>query len=240
MRRGLAGRYGDRPYLCGHRRGRAAGPPDHPPAAARAARGPDRGHRLQRAGGDRRLCGHGRGRPCRRQCREAAARRPGCSWPSAGTAAAGRRHHGRRARTPRISVDGLDGRTRAFLQVQQGCDHRCTFCIIPYGRGPSRSVPLAEIVAQARALLDGRLCRARGHRGRHRLLRPGSAGPAWAGRDAAPTCWRRCRSCRGCACPRSTRPPSTTTPATWSQMSRACCRTFISPCRRATIWCSSA
>ena len=44
------------------------------------------------------------------------------------------------------------GRTRAFLQVQQGCDHRCTFCIIPYGRGPSRSVPLPEIVAQARAL----------------------------------------------------------------------------------------
>ena len=59
-----------------------------------------------------------------------------------------------RARTP-LPVDGLDGRTRAFLQVQQGCDHRCTFCIIPYGRGPSRSVPLAEIIAQARALLDG-------------------------------------------------------------------------------------
>jgi threonylcarbamoyladenosine tRNA methylthiotransferase MtaB len=38
-------------------------------------------------------------------------------------------------------VDGFDGRTRAFLEVQQGCDHRCTFCIIPYGRGPSRSVP---------------------------------------------------------------------------------------------------
>jgi threonylcarbamoyladenosine tRNA methylthiotransferase MtaB len=50
-------------------------------------------------------------------------------------------------------VDGLDGRTRAFLQVQQGCDHRCTFCIIPYGRGPSRSVPLGPVVEQARALL---------------------------------------------------------------------------------------
>ncbi len=48
-------------------------------------------------------------------------------------------------------------RTRAFLQVQQGCDHRCTFCVIPFGRGPSRSVPVAEAVAQARALL------ARGH-----------------------------------------------------------------------------
>lgn len=50
-------------------------------------------------------------------------------------------------------IDGVEGRTRAFLQVQQGCDHRCTFCIIPYGRGPSRSVPLPAIVTQARALL---------------------------------------------------------------------------------------
>ena len=48
-------------------------------------------------------------------------------------------------------------RTRAFLQVQQGCDHRCTFCVIPFGRGDSRSVPVADAVAQARALL------ARGH-----------------------------------------------------------------------------
>jgi threonylcarbamoyladenosine tRNA methylthiotransferase MtaB len=52
-------------------------------------------------------------------------------------------------------VDGLDGRTRAFLQVQQGCDHRCTFCIIPFGRGPSRSVPLERIVEQARTLVAG-------------------------------------------------------------------------------------
>jgi threonylcarbamoyladenosine tRNA methylthiotransferase MtaB len=52
-------------------------------------------------------------------------------------------------------VDGLDGRTRAFLQVQQGCDHRCTFCIIPFGRGPSRSVPLNRIVEQARTLVAG-------------------------------------------------------------------------------------
>ena len=50
-------------------------------------------------------------------------------------------------------VDGLDGRTRAFVQVQQGCDHRCTFCIIPFGRGPSRSVPAGEVVAQARRLV---------------------------------------------------------------------------------------
>jgi threonylcarbamoyladenosine tRNA methylthiotransferase MtaB len=52
-------------------------------------------------------------------------------------------------------VAGFGGRTRAFLQVQQGCDHRCTFCIIPFGRGPSRSVPVGEIVRQARALAEG-------------------------------------------------------------------------------------
>jgi threonylcarbamoyladenosine tRNA methylthiotransferase MtaB len=47
-------------------------------------------------------------------------------------------------------IDGFDGKARAFLQVQQGCDHRCTFCIIPYARGPSRSVPIGAIAEQAR------------------------------------------------------------------------------------------
>ena len=47
-----------------------------------------------------------------------------------------------------------EGRTRAFLQVQQGCDHRCTFCVIPYGRGNNRSLPLGEILAQARRLVE--------------------------------------------------------------------------------------
>jgi threonylcarbamoyladenosine tRNA methylthiotransferase MtaB len=51
-------------------------------------------------------------------------------------------------------VDGLDGRSRAFVQVQNGCDHRCTFCIIPYGRGPSRSVPIGAIVTQTRRLVE--------------------------------------------------------------------------------------
>ncbi|HZK92000.1 MAG TPA: radical SAM protein, partial [Stellaceae bacterium] len=46
-------------------------------------------------------------------------------------------------------------RTRAYLQVQQGCDHRCTFCIIPYARGPSRSVPVATIAAQALEMVAG-------------------------------------------------------------------------------------
>src|SRR6202047_2212078 len=49
-------------------------------------------------------------------------------------------------------VDGIDGRVRAFVQVQNGCDHRCTFCIIPFGRGNSRSVPMGEVVAQIRRL----------------------------------------------------------------------------------------
>jgi threonylcarbamoyladenosine tRNA methylthiotransferase MtaB len=52
-------------------------------------------------------------------------------------------------------VAGFEGRARAFLEVQQGCDHACTFCIIPKGRGPSRSVPMGEIVAQARRLVAG-------------------------------------------------------------------------------------
>ena len=50
-------------------------------------------------------------------------------------------------------VDGLEGRTRAFVQVQNGCDHRCTFCIIPYGRGNSRSVPMGAVVDQVRRLV---------------------------------------------------------------------------------------
>jgi threonylcarbamoyladenosine tRNA methylthiotransferase MtaB len=51
-------------------------------------------------------------------------------------------------------VDHFDGQTRAFVQVQNGCDHRCTFCIIPYGRGNSRSVPLGAVVAEARRLVE--------------------------------------------------------------------------------------
>ncbi len=51
-------------------------------------------------------------------------------------------------------VEGFEGRARAFVQVQNGCDHRCTFCIIPYGRGNSRSVPAGEVVTQVRALVE--------------------------------------------------------------------------------------
>ncbi|MEI9997118.1 MAG: tRNA (N(6)-L-threonylcarbamoyladenosine(37)-C(2))-methylthiotransferase MtaB [Rhizomicrobium sp.] len=49
-------------------------------------------------------------------------------------------------------VDCFEGHTRAFLQVQNGCDHRCTFCIIPYGRGNSRSVPPGAVIDEARRL----------------------------------------------------------------------------------------
>jgi threonylcarbamoyladenosine tRNA methylthiotransferase MtaB len=48
----------------------------------------------------------------------------------------------------------IEGHVRAFIQVQNGCDHRCTFCIIPYGRGNSRSVPMGAVVDQARKLTD--------------------------------------------------------------------------------------
>ncbi len=50
-------------------------------------------------------------------------------------------------------IEAMDGRTRAFVQVQNGCDHRCTFCIIPFGRGPSRSVPMGLVVEQIRKLV---------------------------------------------------------------------------------------
>jgi len=58
-------------------------------------------------------------------------------------------------RTPEShAIDGMAGRTRAFLSVQNGCDHRCTFCVIPFGRGNNRSVPVPAAVAQARQLVD--------------------------------------------------------------------------------------
>jgi threonylcarbamoyladenosine tRNA methylthiotransferase MtaB len=50
-------------------------------------------------------------------------------------------------------IEGMDGRARAFVQVQNGCDHRCTFCIIPFGRGPSRSVPMGLVVEQIKKLV---------------------------------------------------------------------------------------
>ncbi len=57
-----------------------------------------------------------------------------------------------------LPVSGMRGRTRAFVQVQTGCNHRCTFCIIPFGRGNARSLPAEDVIAQVRA------ARAAGHR----------------------------------------------------------------------------
>ncbi len=51
-------------------------------------------------------------------------------------------------------IDGLLGRARAYVQVQNGCDHRCTFCIIPYGRGNSRSVDVQTVIGQIQRLVD--------------------------------------------------------------------------------------
>jgi threonylcarbamoyladenosine tRNA methylthiotransferase MtaB len=57
-------------------------------------------------------------------------------------------------RVPSPLIDGLGARARAYVQVQNGCDHRCTFCVIPYGRGNSRSVPAGVVVEQIARLVD--------------------------------------------------------------------------------------
>jgi threonylcarbamoyladenosine tRNA methylthiotransferase MtaB len=81
-------------------------------------------------------------------------------------------------------VEGFEGRARAFLQVQQGCDHRCTFCIIPFGRGNNRSAPIGAIVDQARRMVESaHLGRLRGGRGGRRADAPHCRGGA---PDAAP------------------------------------------------------
>ncbi len=51
-------------------------------------------------------------------------------------------------------ISGFGGKARAFVEVQQGCDHRCTFCVIPYGRGVSRSAPVGVIARQVQALVE--------------------------------------------------------------------------------------
>jgi threonylcarbamoyladenosine tRNA methylthiotransferase MtaB len=57
-------------------------------------------------------------------------------------------------RPPPPAVESIEHHTRAFLAVQNGCDHRCTFCIIPYGRGASRSTPANQVLAAVEACLD--------------------------------------------------------------------------------------
>jgi len=60
----------------------------------------------------------------------------------------------RRGNAPAPLLSALEGHTRAFLAVQNGCDHSCTFCVIPQGRGPSRSVAEDDVVAQARRFVE--------------------------------------------------------------------------------------
>src|SRR6185503_80060 len=62
-----------------------------------------------------------------------------------------------RETAPHLAAGSAE-RSRAFVEVQNGCDHRCTFCIIPYGRGNSRSVPAGLVVERIRALVDEGFC----------------------------------------------------------------------------------
>ena len=57
-------------------------------------------------------------------------------------------------KTVATSVEKFDGKSRAYIEIQQGCDHRCTFCIIPYGRGNNRSVPAGEIVERIKKIVN--------------------------------------------------------------------------------------
>ena len=52
------------------------------------------------------------------------------------------------------TIEKFDGKSRAYIEIQQGCDHRCTFCIIPYGRGNNRSVPAGEIVERIKKIVN--------------------------------------------------------------------------------------
>jgi len=57
-------------------------------------------------------------------------------------------------KTVPTSIEKFDGKSRAYIEIQQGCDHRCTFCIIPYGRGNNRSVPAGEIVGRIKKIVN--------------------------------------------------------------------------------------
>jgi hypothetical protein len=101
------------------------------------------------------------------------------------------------------------GHTRAFVAVQNGCDHCCTFCVIPQGRGASRSLGRRRRVARSRAASRPGSDRGRADRGRHDQLgarspREPSARQARAGRSSM-----RFQSLAACACPRSTESRST-------------------------------
>ena len=142
---------------------------------------PHRRHRLRRAGRAATLRRHAGGRAGHRQRREDEGRdldrrsrisasatekvRVNDIMAVRETAAASGRRHAR-------------AHARAFVQVQNGCDHRCTFCIIPFGRGNSRSVPDGRGRRAGAHPRGARLPRGRADRRRHHQLRPGPAGRA--------------------------------------------------------------
>ncbi len=96
-------------------------------------------------------------------------------------------------------VAGFGGRARAYVEVQNGCDHRCTFCVIPYGRGPSRSVPAGDVVRQIRGLAE---------QGYREVVLTGVDLTSYGAdcrqaRRLASSCARSCdwcRNCRACGC----------------------------------------
>ena len=208
-------RHRDRQHLRGDRRGGAPGAPGDPPRAR--ASGPARASSSPAA---RRRSTRRRGRRC-----------PASTACWATPTSCGRKA-GRRAPPGAVSdimaaretaahlVTEFAGRARAFVQVQQGCDHRCTFCIIPFGRGPNRSVPVGAVVAQVRALVEAGYQEVVLTGVDIASLRRRPAGSADARASWCGGCSRWCRSCRGCGCRRSIRRRSTTSCGGCSARSR--------------------
>ena len=151
----------DLQHLRRHQRGRRAGAAIDPQAEARAARRAHRRHRLRGADASRacspamdevdRVLGNDDKLRARCVGRDARGVRL-CQTPDAKIAVSD--IMAVKAMAPHL-VDGFQrGLPRAFVQVQNGCDHRCTFCIIPYGRGNSRSVAMDAVIDQVRALTE--------------------------------------------------------------------------------------
>ena len=155
--------------------GGGAGAAIDPAVEARTAGCADRRHRMRGADAAGNVCRHeprsiassAMTRRCAATRGAMRARRLSGYQPSASSTA-------RRSRWPiswpsprwrRICWMGFKaGLPRVFVQIQNGCDHRCTFCIIPYGRGNSRSVPMGAVVDQVRALVEAWPCRDRADR----------------------------------------------------------------------------
>ena len=152
-------RHGRGQYLCGDRRSGAPGASIDPASPPRAAVGPHRRHWLRGADraetfaamaeADRVL---GNTKSCGPTSEPHAGRASPSPISASGRAAKSSSTTSWRSRDHAALDRGFAGRARAFVQVQNGCDHRCTFCIIPYGRGNSRSVPMGAVVAELHRL----------------------------------------------------------------------------------------